>query len=281
MTVYKGGMPAQYGGRLSSVVDIKMNDGNNQDYNVSGGVGLISSKLNVEGPLQKNRSSFLISGRRTYADLFAKLSSDSAIRSNTIYFYDLNAKLNYQLNDKNRLYLSGYFGKDVIGIGETFGINWGNGTGTLRWNHIFNNRLFSNTSLIFSNYKYNIDLTSITENDMLMKSKIRDLSLKEDLQYYVSNNGKINFGFQVTRHMISPAVLACHPRFQLQSIKMQNNYSFENAVYVSHELSGRTNSGSIMDCVYPPLLLPGRGIFIPMTLREIPYTRQPMEADKS
>ncbi|HEY6505073.1 MAG TPA: TonB-dependent receptor, partial [Chitinophagaceae bacterium] len=150
MTVYKGGMPAQYGGRLSSVLDIKMNDGNNQDFNVSGGIGLISTKLNVEGPLQKDRSSFLVTGRRTYADVFLQLSKDSSIKQNRIYFYDLNAKLNYQLSDKDRLYLSGYFGKDVLGVGETFGIDWGNGTGTLRWNHIFNRKLFSNTSLIFS-----------------------------------------------------------------------------------------------------------------------------------
>ncbi|MCR6720381.1 MAG: TonB-dependent receptor [Chitinophagaceae bacterium] len=160
MTVYKGGMPAQYGGRLSSVVDIKMNDGNNQDYNVSGGIGLISAKLNVEGPIQKDKSSFLVTGRRTYADMFLKLSKDSSINQNKLYFYDLNAKLNYQLGDKDRLYLSGYFGKDHLGVGETFGIQWGNGTGTLRWNHIFNSKLFKNTSLIFSNYKYLINIRS-------------------------------------------------------------------------------------------------------------------------
>ncbi|HMF73146.1 MAG TPA: TonB-dependent receptor, partial [Flavitalea sp.] len=117
VTVYKAGMPAQYGGRLSSVLDIKMNDGNNQDYNVSGGIGLISSKLNIEGPIQRDKSSFLISARRTYADLFLKLSNDPSINNSSLYFYDLNTKLNYQLGSKDRLYLSGYFGADNLGLG--------------------------------------------------------------------------------------------------------------------------------------------------------------------
>lgn len=131
VTVYKGGMPAQYGGRLSSVLDIKMNDGNNQDYSVSGGIGLISAKLNVEGPIQKDKSSFLVTGRRTYADMFLKLSNDSTLNQNTLYFYDLNAKLNYNFGDKDRVYVSGYFGKDVLKAGDTFGLDWGNATGTM------------------------------------------------------------------------------------------------------------------------------------------------------
>jgi hypothetical protein len=233
MTVYKGGMPAQYGGRLSSVVDIKMNDGNNQDYNVSGGLGLISSKLNVEGPLQKDRSSFLVTGRRTYADLFTKLSSDSAIRSNTIYFYDLNAKLNYQLNDKNRLYLSGYFGKDVMGIGETFGINWGNGTGTLRWNHIFSNKLFSNTSLIFSNYKYKISIRSAGD-DFDIFSQIRDYNLKQEYQLYANSRNSIRFGFNSIYHIVTPGEVKAAITASVNSSSLQKRYSWENAVFASN-----------------------------------------------
>ena len=145
ITVYKGGMPAQYGGRLSSVLDIKMNDGNNQDYAVSGGVGLISTKLNAEGPIQQGKSSFLVTGRRTYADLFLKASKDSSLNKSKLYFYDLNTKLNYELGAKDKLYVSGYFGKDKLGFSDQFGISWGNTTGTLRWNHIFSNTLFSNT----------------------------------------------------------------------------------------------------------------------------------------
>ena len=140
VTLYKGTEPAQYGGRLSSVLDVKMNDGNDQDYHVSGDIGLISSKVNVEGPITKVDGSFLISARRTYADVFLKLSSDTTLKKSKLYFYDLNTKLNYKLSEKDRLYLSGYFGQDDFGLGTTFGINWGNATGTLRWNHLVNSR---------------------------------------------------------------------------------------------------------------------------------------------
>ncbi|WP_379090996.1 carboxypeptidase-like regulatory domain-containing protein [Pedobacter sp. UC225_65] len=166
VTLYKGGMPAQYGGGLSSVLDVKMNDGNNQKFGVSGGIGLIAARLNVEGPIQKGKSSFLISARRTYADMFLKLSSDTSVKNTQLYFYDLNLKANYILGDKDRLYISGYFGKDVLTSDNLSGINWGNTTSTLRWNHVFSSKLFSNTSLIFSNYNYKIrannDETSLT-----------------------------------------------------------------------------------------------------------------------
>jgi hypothetical protein len=234
LTLYKGAMPAEYGGRLSSVVDIKMNDGNNKDYHVSGGLGLIASRLTVEGPIVKDKGSFIVSARRTYADVFLKLSHDSTVNSNSLYFYDLNMKANYTFNQNNRVYLSGYFGKDVFGIGGQFSIDYGNSTGTARWNHVFNSRLFSNTSIIYSNYNYNIELTS-NGNDLLLKSKIEDLSLKQDFQYYVNNRSKINFGFQVTRHIISPAVLNATPGSNFNSIDIQKNYSFENAAYLSHE----------------------------------------------
>ncbi|HYH15202.1 MAG TPA: TonB-dependent receptor, partial [Flavisolibacter sp.] len=201
ITVYKGGMPAQYGGRLSSVLDIKMNEGNNQDYDISGGIGLISTKLNVEGPIQKGRSSFLVSGRRTYADLFLKLSSDTNINNNQLYFYDLNAKVNYQLSKKDRLFVSGYFGRDKLGVGDMFGIQWGNGTGTLRWNHIFNSRLFSNTSFIYSNFDYKISIRS-GSNDFDIFSQVRDLNLKQEFQWYANGRNTIRFGFNSIFHTI-------------------------------------------------------------------------------
>ena len=157
-TLYKGGMPAQYGGRLASVLDVKMNEGNNQTYHASGGIGLISSKLNIEGPIQKDKSSFLVSGRRTYADLLLRSTGDARFKDNSLYFYDLNAKANYIISDKDRIYLSGYFGRDKLGFGDLFGFDWGNSTGTLRWNHLVNDKLFSNTSVIFSNYSYKIDV---------------------------------------------------------------------------------------------------------------------------
>jgi len=166
VTIIKGNSSAQYGGRLSSVLDVKMKEGNNKDLNVTGGLGLISSRVSIEGPIAKDKSSFIVSGRRTYADVF--LLAAPKFKDNTLYFYDLNAKANFTLNKSNRLYLSGYFGRDVLGFSNSFGIDWGNATATLRWNSIINQKLFSNTSLIFSKYNYYIkikngetDLTSI------------------------------------------------------------------------------------------------------------------------
>ena len=236
ITIYKGGMPAEYGGRLSSVVDIKMNDGNNQDYHLGGGIGLISSRLNAEGPIVQDRGSFTVSARRTYADLFLKLSRDSSIRDNTLYFYDLNLKANYKIDENNRVYLSGYFGRDALGFGHTFGIDYGNATGTARWNHVFNSRLFSNTSLIYSNYNYTIKVNSGT-NDIGVVSYIRDLALKEDLQYYVNADNKINFGLSVIHHEISPGVITASNASSINALTLQSKYSLENAAYISHEWS--------------------------------------------
>ena len=235
-TLYKGGMPAEYGGRLSSVVDIKMNDGNDKAYHGGGGVGLISTRLNFEGPIEKDKGSFIISARRTYADLFLKLSKDSSVSSNSLYFYDLNVKANYTIDNKNRVYLSGYFGSDNLGLGNTFGLNYGNSTGTLRWNHIFSNKLFSNTSLIYSKYQYNIKINS-GNNDILIKSNIRDLSLKEDLQYYINSTNKISFGFNTIYHTFVPGIADASASSSFNSLTLQKKYGLENAVYVAHNVS--------------------------------------------
>src|SRR5690606_611204 len=140
--LFKGGIPAQYGGRISSVMDISMLDGNNKKFSGEGGIGLIASRLKLEGPIVKDKSSFMISGRRTYADLFLKLSSDEKASQSKLYFYDLNAKFNYKLNDRNTIYLSGYFGKDDLGYSDLFAFDWGNSTATVRWNSIINPQLF-------------------------------------------------------------------------------------------------------------------------------------------
>ncbi len=233
MTMYKTGMPAQYGGRLSSVLDIKMNEGNNQGYNVSGGIGLISTKLNIEGPIQKGRSSFLVTGRRTYVDAFLKLSKDSAVNSNNLSFYDFNAKANYILGKKDRIYLSGYFGRDNLGVGSTFGLAWGNGTGTVRWNHIFGPKLFSNTSLIYSNYNYKISIRSgATDFDIF--SQIRDWNLKKELQWYMNSRNNIRFGVNAIYHNIRPGEVTATAASSINSSKLQRRYSLENAVYATN-----------------------------------------------
>ncbi|MGZ5221392.1 MAG: TonB-dependent receptor [Chitinophagaceae bacterium] len=233
MTMYKAGMPAQYGGRLSSVLDIKMNEGNNQAYNVSGGIGLISTKLNVEGPIQKNRSSFLVTGRRTYVDAFLKLSKDSTVNSNNLSFYDFNAKANYIIGKKDRIYLSGYFGRDNLGVGSTFGLAWGNGTGTVRWNHIFGPKLFSNTSLIYSNYNYTISIRSgATDFDIF--SQIRDWNLKKELQWFVNSKNNIRFGVNAIYHSIRPGEVTATAASSINSSKLQRRYSLENAAYATN-----------------------------------------------
>lgn len=233
VTLYKSGMPVEYGGRLASVEDIRMNDGNDETYHVSGGIGLIASRLNFEGPIKKGKGSFLISGRRTYADLFLKLSTNSNLRNSSLYFYDFNAKGNYTLGENDRIYLSGYFGKDVLGIDNLFGINWGNATGTLRWNHIFGAKLFSNTSLIFSNYNYNVDINT-AGIDLGIQSTIRDWNLKEEFQYFPDSKNKVIFGFSSTYHTIIPGnILSLDSN--VNSTNIQTRYALENAVFASDE----------------------------------------------
>ncbi len=242
LTVYKGGQPAEYGGRLSSVLDIKMNEGNDKKYHVSGGIGLISSRLNLEGPLVKEKGSFSISARRTYADLFLKLSNDSALKEAKLYFYDINAKANYTINSKNRIYLSGYFGKDVLGMGNSFGINWGNATGTLRWVHLFSDKLFSNTSIIFSNYNYKINL-NVGGNGINLISRIQDYNIKQDFQFFASTKSKIKYGFNSIYHKVIPGEVTAETNSSISQLKLDDKYAWENAVYISHEYKPYKNFG--------------------------------------
>ncbi|MEN0054841.1 MAG: TonB-dependent receptor [Mucilaginibacter sp.] len=232
VNIYKGDMPAQYGGRLSSVVDIKMNDGNNQQFGVSGGIGVIAARLNVEGPIQKGKSSFLISARRTYADAFLKFSKDTMINRSQLYFYDINAKANYILGDKDRLYVSGYFGKDVLSVDNVNGINWGNTTATLRWNHIFNNRFFSNTSFIYSNYDYEIKLKQDV-NNYNITSRIHDWNFKEDMQYDIGGDHSLSFGLNSIYHTIKPGEISATGNSGIISQKLETRYAFDNAAYIS------------------------------------------------
>ena len=234
VSIFKGGMPAEYGGRLSSVLDVKMLDGNNKEYTVEGGIGLISSRIKIEGPIVKDKGSFMISARRTYIDLFLHASSDSTLKGSSLYFYDINAKANYHFDDKNALYISGYFGKDVLQLKDIFGTLWGNSTGTIRFNHIFNSRLFSNTSLIYSNYNYTIeDLQSA--NYFMAKSQINDVNFKEDLQYSLSNVHTLKFGLNVLHHTIAPGTITTDATSSFNDVRGEDRYGYENAAYVSDE----------------------------------------------
>lgn len=233
VSLYKGGMPAQYGGRLSSVLDVKMDDGNNKEFKFQGGIGLIASRLKAEGPIVKDKGSFMVSFRRTYIDLFLRASPDSSINGSTLNFYDINAKANYKINDKNTIYLSGYFGKDNIGIKDLFENNWGNVTTTIRLNHIFNDRLFSNTSLIYNNYNYTVRLLNDVTN-FKATSLVRDFNFKEDFQYF-SNKHTLRFGLNATHHRISPIDITTSQASQVNPLTQEKRYGLESAAYVSDE----------------------------------------------
>ncbi len=217
MELTKGGFPARYGGRLSSVIDMNMKEGNKEEWHGEGGIGLISSRLTVEGPLKKNKSSILLSGRRTYLDLItrplSKMVSDASVG---YYFYDFNAKINYDFGRTNKLYLSGYFGKDLFSIKQKesdvenrAGLNWGNSTATLRWNHLYNNKLFSNLSLIYSNYNFQINekYNEIVKEQSYYaeyNSGIRDYTAKYDFDFIPNTKHWIKIGAAAIWHEFRP-----------------------------------------------------------------------------
>jgi hypothetical protein len=234
LTLYKGNMPAEFGGRLSSVVDIKMKEGNNKDYNFGGGIGLIATRLFAEGPLiKKEKGSFFVSGRRTYADAFLALSNDSVAKSSTLYFYDLNAKANYKFDDKNRVFLSGYFGQDKFGFSNVFGITYGNTTFTGRWNHVFNDKLFSNTSLIYNNFNYTVTL-NFNDFDLYVKSILNDFSIKQDFDYFLNDKNRFKFGFLGIWHNVKPGdVSSSNDVIASKSLSRSNG--LENAIYFQNE----------------------------------------------
>ena len=207
----KGGMPAQYGGRLSSVLDITMKDGNMRKLSGEGGIGLISSRLTVEGPIKKDTSSFIISGRRTYIDLLMKpfIKEGSRMDGTGYYFYDLNTKVNYRFSDKDRLYLSGYFGRDVFSFRSPKGGNfqaripWGNATLSTRWNHLFTNKLFMNTSVVFTDYKFSFEADQ-SDFEFKLFSGVTDYSAKIDFTYLPEARHKVLFGLNYTFHDFKP-----------------------------------------------------------------------------
>ncbi len=233
--LYKGDIPANYGGRLSSVLDIRMNEGNSKKFEVNGGIGLIASRLTIEGPILKDRCSFVVSGRRTYADIFLPLSSNKALHNNRLYFYDLNAKINYRINDNNQIFLSGYFGRDVFKNGFA-AMKWGNETATIRWNHLFTKQLFSNFSLIYSNYLYNLGTPAGNNNSFDWTSNLRDLGIKGDFSYYLNTKYTIRFGASVIYHMFNPGdAKGIGEKTVFTNVKVPNNYGFETGVFGSNE----------------------------------------------
>ena len=236
--LYKGGIPAKFGGRVSSVLDVRQKDGNSKEFKLSGGVGLISSRLAIEAPLFKEKGSFIIAGRGSYAHLFLKAANEDY----SVNFYDLNLKGNYSLNENNKLYLSGYFGRDDMNFTDSFENSYGNLSGNLRWNHIFNDKLFSNLSLIYSKYDYEFVINIFEFN---WTSSIENYNLKYDFSYYASEAVKINFGANVISYNFNPGEII--PTSETSSVNyliLNQKRAFESSIYLSaeHKLTNKLSA---------------------------------------
>lgn len=230
----KGGIPAQYGGRLASLLDIRMKEGNSKKMELNGGIGLLSSRFAVEGPIIKDTLSFIVAGRRTYFDLFFPLSSDEQLKSTVAYFYDLTAKVNYKINKNNTVFASGYFGRDKFGFGSAFGFEWGNATGTVRWNHVFNPRLFSNMTGFFSKYDYALNIEA-NDDGFNWESTVQNLSFKPEFTYYLNDKNTITFGGQVLHYNFLPGRTTVKSAGSDIVNALPRKYAFENSLYVSND----------------------------------------------
>jgi len=243
VTLIKGGMPAKYGGRLSSVVDITMKDGNNKAYEVDGGIGLIASRLAIQGPLIKDKASFIVSARRTYIDALTRpfVNKESAFAGSGYYFYDLNAKVNYTVSDKDRLYLSGYFGRDVFtfrNAGGNFNINipWGNSTATLRWNHLFSDKLFMNSTLLYNDYNFAFNGEFQNNSQFKLFSGIQDIGLKSDLDYFSTFNHNFKGGVNYTFHTFTPTTVGGQTGgVEINPDLAPKKYAHEMGAYIQDE----------------------------------------------
>ena len=237
LKLYKGGIPARFGGRASSVLDIYQKDGSSKGFHMNGGIGLISSRLLAEGPLVKDKGSFLIGGRSSYAHLFLKLSKDQ--KDNLAYFYDLNTKLSYKLNPNNNLYLSGYFGRDVFSLSKSFSNTYGNSILNLRWNHLYSDKLFSNLSLIYSDYYYGLDLDFV---GFKWDSGIKNYNIKYDFKNYISDNFKLNYGLNAIYYEFNPGtIIPSNSTSGINFDQLDKKYAFEPSLYLSadHDISDK------------------------------------------
>lgn len=229
LKLYKGGIPSKFGGRASSVLDIYQKEGNSNDFHMNGGIGLITSRILAEGPIVKDKGSFLVGGRVSYAHLFLKLANND----NSAYFYDLNTKLNYKLDTNNSLFLSGYFGRDLFSLEDSFANTYGNATVNLRWNHLFSDKLFSNLSAILSDYYYGLDLNFL---GFKWDSGIRNFNLKYDFKHYLTNNLKLNYGINSTYYDFNPgAIKPTNADSNINFKQLEKKHALENGIYLEAE----------------------------------------------
>ena len=235
LKLYKGGIPARYGGRVASVLDIYQKEGNSKEFHMNGGIGLVSSRLLAEGPIKKERGSFLFGGRTTYAHLFLPLFDID----NIAYFYDLNTKLSYKLNDRNNIFLSGYFGRDVFEVSDNFENIYGNSVLNFRWNHLFSDKLFSNLSLIYSDYYYGLNLNFV---EFDWNSGIQNFNLKYDFKHYLNDKFKLQYGLNSIYYDFNPGEIEpSTPTSGINPRKLIDKFALENAIYldVEHTFSER------------------------------------------
>jgi len=232
----KGGIPAEYGGRISSILDVRMKEGNSKKLSVAGGLGTIFSRLSIEAPIIKDKGSIIVAARRSYIDVLAKPFLKGDLKDSRFYFYDLTAKANYRIDDKNTVFLSGYFGRDVFGA--QFGFDWGNTTASARWNHIFNDKLFLNATAFFSNYDYRLqsDLLEPNPRDAFRwNSNIKNYSFKPDFTYFLNSRNKISFGGQMIYYTFQPGKAVAISGGETRIIGQDSKYAIENAVYIGNE----------------------------------------------
>lgn len=230
----KGGIPAKYGGRLSSVLDVITKDGNNRDYQVNGGIGTIFSRLTFEGPVVKNKASFLVSGRRSYIDVLAKPLLNEDLEGSQFYFYDFTAKFNYD-NGSDKFFISSYIGDDLFFAANAFGVKWGNSTLSARWNHIFNDKLFSNLTYYYSRYRYNLEFNIGDDLSFDWQSYINNHSLKTDFTYYLDSKNEIGFGGSSTYYIFEPGTATAVNNLGENTFGVPNKYAMENALYLSDD----------------------------------------------
>ncbi len=229
--LYRGGIPSRYGGRLSSILEVRTKDGNNKKFGGNAGIGLLASRVMLEGPIKKDKSSFIVSARRSYVDVFLRAAGEK----NLVHFYDVNAKVNWKHNNNNRFFLAIYTGRDVFNFDDQFGFDWGNATGTFRWNHLFNERLFSNTSIIASNFSYKLEQDDLSAG-FEWKSDLKELTLKEDLNYFMNSTNELEFGYHLTYRQFSPGRIKPTSRTSLfAETKLDDMFALDHALYLGNK----------------------------------------------
>ncbi|MBY0435473.1 MAG: TonB-dependent receptor, partial [Cyclobacteriaceae bacterium] len=232
--LYKGAVSSRYGGRIASILDVRMKEGNSKKFEASGGIGSVFSRLAVEGPLIKDKASFIVAARRSYIDVLARPFVQLLKDGGALNFYDLTMKANYNINRKNRVYLSGYFGRDVFKFDKTQGFNWGNSTATLRWNHLFNERLFSNLTFVYSKYDYALSFGRDDRNRFSWNSSISNFIFKPQFTYFINSNNELNFGGEATYYTFEPANAVGVTNGRAVDISLEKKYNLETAVYIGN-----------------------------------------------